>query len=73
MKLCGGSPQLAKQLNVDAFLEQARTYADLDRDQWQVMLKQMQTAGRSHPVPVLRAREIDRWFRSNTYEQILTR
>ncbi|MEM6446372.1 MAG: M48 family metallopeptidase [Cyanobacteria bacterium J06642_2] len=73
MKLCGGSPQLAKQLNVDAFLEQARTYADLDRDQWQVMLKQMQTAGRSHPVPVLRAREIDRWFRSNTYEQIVTR
>ncbi|WP_017323976.1 M48 family metallopeptidase [Synechococcus sp. PCC 7336] len=72
MKLCGGSPQLSSQLNVDAFLEQARTYSELDRDDWQVMLKRLQNAGRSHPVPVLRAREIDRWFRSNTYEQLMS-
>lgn len=26
MKLCGGSPSLADKLNVDAFLEQARSY-----------------------------------------------
>jgi hypothetical protein len=26
MKLAGGSPSLADQLNVDAFLEQARSY-----------------------------------------------
>jgi Zn-dependent protease with chaperone function len=71
MKLCGGSPQLAAKLNVDAFLEQARTYDELDDDLWQVELKQMQNVGRTHPLPVLRAREIDRWFRSNTYQQIL--
>jgi Zn-dependent protease with chaperone function len=72
MKLCGGSPQLAKQLSVSAFLDQARAYADLDRDDWQATLKQLQTARLSHPVPVLRAREIDRWFRSNTYERLMT-
>ncbi|NJK63014.1 MAG: M48 family metallopeptidase [Synechococcaceae cyanobacterium SM2_3_1] len=72
MKLCGGSPKLASQLNVDAFLEQARTYADLDEDAWQLQLKQLHQAGHSHPVPVLRAREIDRWYRSNTYQQILS-
>jgi len=71
MKLCGGSPQLAAKLNVDAFLEQARTYEELDDDLWQLELKQMQTIGRTHPLPVLRAREIERWFRSNTYRQIL--
>jgi Zn-dependent protease with chaperone function len=71
MKLCGGSPQLAPKLNVDAFLEQARTYDELDGDLWQIELKQMQTVGRTHPLPVLRAREIERWFRSNTYQQIL--
>jgi Zn-dependent protease with chaperone function len=73
MKLCGGSPQLAARLNVDAFLEQARTYEELDSDLWQLELKQLQTLGRTHPLPVLRAREIERWFRSNTYQQILER
>ncbi len=71
MKLCGGSMRLASQLSVDAFLEQARTYAELDQDEWQLLLKEMQNAGRTHPVPVLRAREIDRWFQSHTYQQIL--
>ncbi len=72
MKLCGGSPKLASQLNVDAFLEQARTYADLDEDEWQLQLKQQHQASHTHPVPVLRAREIDRWYHSNTYQQILS-
>ena len=71
MKLCGGSPKLASQLNVNAFLDQARAYSDLDNDDWQATLKQLQTAGRSHPVPVLRAREIDRWYRSNDYRNLL--
>ncbi|MGF1575631.1 MAG: M48 family metallopeptidase [Cyanophyceae cyanobacterium] len=73
MKLCGGSPKLASQLNVDAFLEQARTYTNLDDDLWQQQLKQLQDAGRSHPVPVLRAREIDRWYKSHSYQDILER
>ncbi len=73
MKLCGGSPKLAQLLNVEAFLEQARAYNALDDDEWQSELKILQTAGRSHPVPVLRASEVDRWFQSNTYQDILTR
>jgi Zn-dependent protease with chaperone function len=72
MKLCGGSAQLAGKLSIEAFLEQARTYAELDQDEWQLQLKQMQNVGKTHPVPVLRAREIDRWFQSNTYQEILT-
>jgi len=35
------------------------------------MLKQAQTAQLSHPVPVLRAREIDRWASSKDYESLL--
>ena len=71
MKLCGGSPKLASQLNVSAFLEQARRYDDLDRDDWQATLKKLQSSGRSHPVPVLRAREIDRWEGSQMYRGLL--
>lgn len=71
MKLAGGSPSLANQLNLDAFLEQARAYDSISNDQIGEMLKQAMTAQLTHPVPVLRAREIDRWGSSQTYEALL--
>lgn len=71
MKLAGGSPTLAPKLNVDAFLAQARAYDDLSSTELGEMLKQAQTAQLSHPVPVLRAREIDRWASSKNYESLL--
>lgn len=71
MKLAGGSPKLAEQLNLDAFLAQARAYDDISNDQWGEMLKQTMTEQLTHPVPVLRAREIDRWARSTSYQALL--
>ncbi|MEG4997638.1 M48 family metallopeptidase [Microcoleus sp. B4-D4] len=71
MKLAGGSPTLAPKLNVDEFLAQARAYDDLSSTELGEMLKQAQTAQLSHPVPVLRAREIDRWASSKDYESLL--
>lgn len=71
MKLTGGSPTLAPQLNLDAFLAQARSYDDVNLDEMGKMLKQMQTARLTHPVPVLRAREIDRWASSQDYQSLL--
>lgn len=73
MKLAGGSPTLAKQLNPEAFLRQARAYDAVDRSQLGMLLKQMQSAGLTHPVPVLRAKEIDRWAHSPIYQRILKR
>jgi Zn-dependent protease with chaperone function len=71
MKLAGGSPTLAPQLNVDAFLAQARAYDDVSSTELGELLKQAQTAQLTHPVPVLRAREIDRWSSSKEYESLL--
>ncbi|MCC3471234.1 MULTISPECIES: M48 family metallopeptidase [unclassified Microcoleus] len=71
MKLAGGSPTLAPKLNLDAFLAQARAYDDLSSTELGEMLKQAQTAQLSHPVPVLRAKEIDRWASSKNYESLL--
>ncbi len=73
MKLAGGSPTLAKQLNPTAFLQQARAYDAIDQSQIGATLKQMRTVGLTHPVPVLRAKEIDRWSHSRTYQRILKR
>lgn len=71
MKLSGGSPTLAPQLNLDAFLAQARSYEETSQDQIGRTLSQLQTAQLTHPVPVLRAREIDRWAGSQDYQALL--
>jgi Zn-dependent protease with chaperone function len=71
MKLTGGSPTLAPQLNLDAFLAQARSYDNISDSELGELLKQAQTAQLTHPVPVLRAREIDRWAGSQTYQSLL--
>lgn len=71
MKLTGGSPLLASQLNLDAFLAQARSYDDLSLSELGQLLRQAQTAQRTHPVPVLRAREIDRWASTQDYQALL--
>ena len=71
MKLAGGSPSLAPQLNLEAFIEQARAYDTISQDSLGEMLKTIQTAQLTHPVPVIRAREIDRWASSFEYQNIL--
>lgn len=70
MKLTGGSPTLAPQLNVEAFLTQARAY-DLAADDFSKLWKTLQTAQLTHPLPVLRAKAIDEWAFSNSYQSIL--
>lgn len=71
MKLAGGSPTLAPQLNLDAFIAQARAYDRISNTELGQLLKQTQTAQLSHPVPVIRAREIDRWAGSQNYQSLL--
>ncbi|HLO89281.1 MAG TPA: M48 family metallopeptidase [Nostocaceae cyanobacterium] len=71
MKLAGGSPSLAPQLNLDAFIAQARAYDDISNNELGEMVKAARTAQLTHPVPVLRAREIDRWASSKEYQTLL--
>ncbi|MEB3827930.1 M48 family metallopeptidase [Phormidium sp. CCY1219] len=71
MKLAGGSPTLAPKLNLDAFLEQARAYDESSNTELGILLKEAQTGQLTHPLPVLRAREIDRWSSSKNYESLL--
>lgn len=73
MKLCGGSPSLINQLNVDAFIDQARAYDSLSADALGDALRQLRTQDLTHPVPVLRAREIDRWASTDDYYQLVKR
>lgn len=71
MKLTGGSPKLAAQLNLEAFIDQARDYDRASQSDLGRTFRQMQTAQLSHPLPVLRAREVDRWAKSSDYQSLL--
>ena len=71
MKLSGGSPLLAPLLNVDAFLAQARDYEAIGNTNFGKMLTASQTEQLSHPVPVLRAKEIDLWSQTANYQCLL--
>ncbi len=71
MKLTGGSPSLAPLLNLDAFIDQARAYDQMAKTELGEVLRSAQTAQLSHPLPVLRAREIDHWASSQDYQNLL--
>ena len=71
MKLAGGSPSIAPKLNLEAFIDQARHYDAVDESELGQMLKSSQIAQLTHPLPVLRAREIDLWSSSQQYQDLL--
>lgn len=73
MKLSGGSPTLSPRLNLEAFIDQARSYDAISDSELGEMLKKLKTDELSHPVPVLRAREIDRWASTPDYQALLQR
>ncbi|PNW73136.1 hypothetical protein CHLRE_14g620150v5 [Chlamydomonas reinhardtii] len=73
MKLAGGSPSFASELNVDAFLQQSRSYEEATNSLLGWYLRNAQTAALSHPLPVMRAREIDRWSQSTQYKGLVSK
>jgi Zn-dependent protease with chaperone function len=68
MKLAGGGD--LSDVDTAAFLEQAREY-ERQGDLRDSVLKLLLVMFRSHPVPVARAAELQRWMDSGRYQQIL--
>lgn len=71
MKLTGGSPNLASKLNLDAFMEQVKGYRAMTETEIGSMLREMQIAQLTHPVPLIRAKEIELWASSPDYSRLL--
>jgi Zn-dependent protease with chaperone function len=68
MKLAGGGD--LSEVDTAAFLEQAAEY-ERHGDIRDSVLKLMMVMFRSHPIPVARAAELQRWIDSGRYRQIL--
>ncbi|WPF87048.1 M48 family metallopeptidase [Cyanobacterium aponinum AL20118] len=71
MKLAGGSPNLASKLNLSAFMEQVKDYRMMSNNELGRLLQETQTAQLTHPLPIIRAKEVEKWSNSPEYDQLL--
>jgi Zn-dependent protease with chaperone function len=61
MKLAGGASRLFAEMDQAEFMRQIRSYEEADRSALNKVYKVLLTIGRTHPFPILRAKELDAW------------
>ncbi len=73
IKLAAGPSRLSHELNDEAFMEQARAYQDADSLDKLGKFVLFATMGKTmtHPMPVHRTQELERWTQTGAYERIL--
>ena len=70
-KLTGGSPKVFNMMDRDEYLKQAEEYDRTDTGRLDRFYKTLIEAGKTHPIPVLRARETLRYGKSDDYKDIV--
>jgi len=63
MKMAGGASRLYAEMDHEEFLQQIRAYEDADELLLSKAYKGLLTMYRTHPLPILRAQELDAWHR----------
>jgi Zn-dependent protease with chaperone function len=73
LALCAGPNRLSHEMDRDAFMEQARAYQDMSFSDsiGKVMVFLFLGATSTHPMPVHRTQELEKWVLSGAYERIL--
>jgi Zn-dependent protease with chaperone function len=61
MKLAGGASRLYSEMDRTEFIKQIRAYEDADFSLLNKAYKMLLTTYRTHPFPILRAKELDEW------------
>lgn len=70
MKMAGGTGKLAASMNREQFLKQADHYDAFDESALNMVYKVLQQVNLTHPIPILRAREIVRYSVDAGYRAI---
>lgn len=70
-KLTGGSPRVFEQMDRDEYLKQAELYAPPVESRLDRFYKMMLETEKTHPIPVLRAREALEWGKGEAYQRIV--
>lgn len=71
MLLAAGSRKIIPELNVDEVFKQAEELEEMENTLLGKLF-QLQDLQNTHPVPIQRCVEIDRWSKSNQYQDILS-
>lgn len=71
MKLTGGSAKYSHEMNVEEFLAQADQFDQASQSWIGRRVRESMTAGATHPLPILRVRELKRWSESNHFRSLL--
>ena len=70
-KLTGGSPKIFEQMDRQEYLKQADEYERSDWSRLDKFYKLMLETEKTHPIPVLRAKEVLRWGATDEYKNIV--
>ena len=73
VSMTAGPNRLSHEMSRDAFMDQARAYQDMDSldEIGKVIMFMLWGKTFTHPMPVHRAQELERWSLSGRYDQIL--
>ncbi len=73
LMITGGPNRLAHEASHEAFLDQARTYQDMDflDSIGKMMVFLFYGSQSTHPMPVYRVQALEKWHQSGAYERIL--
>lgn len=71
MKLAGGTKTMGGEMDVESYLEQADTFDQESKSRFGRLWKDAITSGSTHPLPILRVRELKRWSESNHFRSLV--
>jgi len=71
MKLSGGGSSIGKKLNVKAYMKQLEMFEDATKSPMGRMMGRAMTEGLTHPLPILRAKELSAYANSTEYKNLL--
>lgn len=73
LAMCAGPNRLSHEMSSEAFLEQCRSYQDMGP--WESLGKLLvfllYTSTATHPLPVHRTQELERWVASGSFQRIM--
>lgn len=74
LAMCAGPNRLSHEMSREAFMDQARTYQDMNALDaiGKVVIFLLMSSTYTHPMPVHRTQELERWVLSGAYERIMS-
>ena len=71
MKLTGGSPKYADEMDLDSFLSQADQFDAASKTRFGRLVRNAILSSTTHPFPIFRVRELKRWSESNHFQSLI--